>query len=71
MENATKEFIKYEKEEEEKSNKKEERWRRETEMEEKRQQDLREHEMRMMQMVTNMFQQSLPYTGPRVDFEEY
>ena len=57
MEKAIEAFTQYQKEAEERfERREEEHWKRDTELEEKRRQEDREHEMRMMQMLGQMFQ---------------
>ena len=73
MEKAIDSFVQYQREAEERfKTRDEERWRRETEMEERRKQDKQEHEMRMMRMLRDMFQGNDYNSYPRqYDYNNY
>ena len=76
MEKTIEAFVKYQREAEERFQRNEERWKKETELEEKRRREDQEHEMRVMQMLGQMFQGGgsyrnyTPNTGPQYDYED-
>ena len=75
MEKTVDAFVKYQREAEERFQKSEdERWKKETDLEENRRREDQQHEMRMLQMLGQMFQGGsyrnyTPATGPQYNFE--
>ena len=49
----------------------EERWKRETELEERKRREDREHEVRMLQIITQAFHGGLPGPYDYTDYENY
>ena len=72
MERAMESFVKYQTEAAEIFKKdEEERWKKECELEEKRRQEDKQHEIRMMQMLGHMFGSYQHHTGPYDDSNYY
>ena len=74
MERAIDVFLSHQEEMEEKfRTQEEERWKRETELEERRRREDREHEMRMLQMMTQAFHGGLhhDYNTDYTDYPDY
>ncbi len=68
LEQTVEAFVKHQKEAEERFHKyEEERWKKETELEDRRRREDREHELQMMAMLAHMVQgrSAYTYTGPQ------
>ena len=72
MEKAVEAFVKHQTEAAERFKKdEEERWKKECELEEKRREEDKQHEIRMMQMLGQMFGSYRHYTEPYDDSDYY
>ena len=72
MEKAIDVFLTHQEEMEEKFRaQEEERWKRETELEERKRREDREHEVRMLQIITQAFHGGLPGPYDYTDYENY